>query len=155
MDDQEAEEVVQDVFVALWSKREELDPDQNLQSYIFTIAKNRCLNFIRKKINERKYIDKVSLQEAVLNRDALLDESYDRLNTSELALKINRIKNGIPSKSLEIFKMSRNENMTYDEISDSLGLSKKAVEYHMSKVLACFREKLKEYVGIFVIIFLG
>lgn len=154
LDDEEAKEIAQETFITLWDKRLTLNYELNIQSYIFTIAKNKCLNVLRKKINQRKYADKLSLQEAIVNRDALLDDSFDFLVSKELSVLIDKVIGQLPSKSAKIFKMSRDEDMTYDEIAQELGLSKKSVEYHISRVLSNFRISLKDYIA-FIFFFLG
>ena len=132
-DPEEAREIAQETFVTLWEKRTEIRPDLSVQAFILTIAKHKCLNVLRKKIAEQKYSDSLTARETMANYSALSDETFDTA-LSEL-----------PEKTRIIYKMSRDQEMTYEEIAQEIDLSVKSVEYHMTKALAHMRHKLKDY----------
>lgn len=144
-DNAEAEEVAQETFVTLWEKREEIRNDLSIQAFILTIAKNKCLNLLRKKISEQKYSDYMTAKETMANYSALSDDAFDLMHIQELEHMIQQTLTELPPKTGMIFKMNRDQQMTYEEISKATNLSVKSIEYHMTKALAYFRYKLKDY----------
>ena len=131
-DPEEAREIAQETFVTLWEKRTEIRPDLSVQAFILTIAKHKCLNVLRKK-------------ETMANYSALSDETFDTVQMQELEQLIGQALSELPEKTRIIYKMSRDQEMTYEEIAQEIDLSVKSVEYHMTKALAHMRYKLKDY----------
>jgi len=136
--DAAAEEIVQEVFLRLWKNSDGLDPKLSLRSYIFTIAKNLSFDFLRKAANNRKLQEEIFyltneaqdiLQEALLNTD------YEILKKKAIDL--------LPPKRRKIFEMSRNEGMSYKEISTELGISVSTVKTQMSKALFTLKKYLQ------------
>ena len=140
-DFEEAREVVQEVFIKIWEGREDINPEESLCSYLFKITSNRCINRLRHKKVESKYIEIYKLV-YVENREIspieslLADEQNDKIN---FALK------KIPPKCRKIFDLSRVEGLRYSEIATTLSISVKTVEAQMSKALKILRVELKEY----------
>lgn len=144
-DPEEAREIAQETFVTLWEKRTEIRPDLSVQAFILTIAKHKCLNVLRKKIAEQKYSDNLTARETMANYSALSDETFDTVQMQELEQLIGQALSELPEKTRIIYKMSRDQEMTYEEIAQEIDLSVKSVEYHMTKALAHMRHKLKDY----------
>lgn len=140
-----SKEIVHDVFVKLWEKRNELDLSKSLKSYLFTSVHNRCLNYIR----DNKKFDKSDFSENVFNNYA---ENNDFLIEAEVKAKINSVMQKLPEKCRQIFEMNRFEGKKYHEIAQELDISIKTVEAQMSKALRIFREDLKEYLPIYLIL---
>ena len=126
-------------------KRTEIRPDLSVQAFILTIAKHKCLNVLRKKIAEQKYSDSLTARETMANYSALSDETFDTVQMQELEQLIGQALSELPEKTRIIYKMSRDQEMTYEEIAQEIDLSVKSVEYHMTKALAHMRHKLKDY----------
>ncbi len=144
-DEEEAREIAQETFITLWEKRHEIKADLSIQAFILTIAKNKCLNALRKKIAEQKYSDLMSAREAMASYSALSDDSFDSLQMQELEELITQATIELPEKTYLIYRMSRDQQMSYEEIAKATQLSVKSIEYHMTKALAHFRHKLKDY----------
>ena len=125
--------------------RTEIRPDLSVQAFILTIAKHKCLNVLRKKIAEQKYSDNLTARETMANYSALSDETFDTVQMQELEQLIGQALSELPEKTRIIYKMSRDQEMTYEEIAQEIDLSVKSVEYHMTKALAHMRYKLKDY----------
>ncbi len=145
----DAKEIVQDVFINLWNKRETIDSNKSIISYLFTSVKNRCFNFIR---------DNKKFQSHVLDIDiADYDISYeiDIDSGNELQMKIDEAFNKLPEKCRQIFKLSRFEELKYKEIAERLNISIKTVEAQMSKALRVLRTELKDYIITILIILLS
>lgn len=100
---------------------------------------------LRKKIAEQKYSDNLTARETMANYSALSDETFDTVQMQELEQLIGQALSELPEKTRIIYKMSRDQEMTYEEIAQEIDLSVKSVEYHMTKALAHMRHKLKDY----------
>ncbi|MEM1138138.1 MAG: RNA polymerase sigma-70 factor, partial [Bacteroidota bacterium] len=120
---EEAEEIVQEVFIQLWEKRLQLNPEYSFNSYIFTVAKNKVLNVIRKKVSEKKYLESITTKGVLHDFSTENDIHFKELNEiSKEAI------NALSPKRKMIFQLSREKDMTYEEIAQQLGISKKTVE---------------------------
>ena len=142
-----AEEIVQDVFVNLWQKRDSIEKEKNIKSYLFTSVKNRSLNYIRDNKKFRSYF---------LDVEAELDiPIYDVDYGSEVYIsnKIERAMDKLPEKCREVFELSRHDGLKYKDVAEKLGISVKTVEAQMSKALKILRDELSDLMGIFLIIY--
>lgn len=148
MDIEASKEVAQDVFLTVWQKREELDPSLDLQPYILTITRNRCLSVLRKRLVERNYQNKMLGKEEMANYMALCHQSAEKILTAELESLIVKVMDEFPESTKQVFSMSRSENMTYDQIAEKLDVSVGTVEYRMMKALRLFRQHLKDYLPL-------
>ncbi len=142
-DDIIAEEVVQDIFVKLWEKRESIVIETSVKSYLFRMVKNQCLNIIQHNKIKNQYAEKVK-ETPLLNQT-----TSDFYNAVELSQAIEESINSMPDKRKEIFRLSREEGLKYKEIAEKLKISIKTVEAQMGIALKYLREKLKEYNHIF------
>ena len=142
-DSEKARDLAQDVLCTVWEKRYSIRPDSNLRAWVFTIARNRTLNFLK----EKKLFSDPSLTDILEERTAALeDPSVEHLIDSlELSSLIRKTFDSLPDTARETFHMSRLDGMTNREISAKKGLSVKAVEYHIKISLRHFRNRLKEY----------
>lgn len=145
-----AEEIVQDVFMKIWIKRESLNPEMSFKSYLFTITRNKTIKFLKKAANNRKlreavfygkqkFVNSTDLYVRELELEALKKEAMDKLS---------------PKRRI-IFEMSRNENKSYEEIADELGISISTVRNQMSTSLEILRDfilKNKE-IGLGLLLF--
>ena len=130
-----AEEIVQDVFMKVWIKRESLNPEMSFKSYIFTITRNKSIKFLKKAANNRK------LREEIFYKNQKFINSTD-LYVRELELeflKKEALDKLSPRRRL-IFEMSRNENKSYEDIANELGISISTVRNQMSKSLEILRD---------------
>ena len=135
----DAKEIVQDVFIKLWENREKVTGVSLFNSYLFTIAYNTSIDLVRKRINEKKYVDYInSLQKNYSMDDTINKMNYDALN-KEIGVLIEKL----PLKQREVYKLSRNENLSYKEIAEKLKISVNTVENHISKALQFLRKSLK------------
>lgn len=144
-DPEEAREVAQDTFVAVWEKRHDLREDLSVQAFILTIARNKCLNVLRKKMTEQKYADALERREMMANYSALSDDAFGSVQMQELEQLVEDGLAELPEKTRAIYEMNRDQELTYEEIARNIGMSVKSVEYHISKALAYMRHKLKDY----------
>jgi len=146
-DRMEAEEIVQDFFVRLWQRHQQLIPTDSLKSYLFLSVKNGCLNYLKHKKVEEKYIR----QMAELSNQHLAYDP-DLYIASELQEKVKNAIDLLPEKCREIFIMSRIQGLKNDEIATNLNISKRTVETQISKALKVLRLELKDYVGLMILL---
>ena len=137
----EAEEVVQHIFSALWEKRESLFIN-NLSHYLNTSLRNRILNMIRDRIPQEKYWN--YYKAFIPQHQDMTDQAvaFDDLNDA-VALAVSNL----PEKSREVFKLSRLEGRSNAEIAGLLHVSEKAIEYHLTKSLKELRLHLRDYIS--------
>lgn len=140
-DQEAAEEIVQDVFLNIWSKSENLHIHTTIKSYLFGAVRNASLNFLKHQKVRQAYVDKQMLK---VNQP----EHVDFLELDELKERISAAMDKIPTKCREIFELNRFEGKRYKEIAEELNLSLKTVENQMGKALKILREELGEYLPI-------
>lgn len=140
---EDAEEIVQDVFLKLWEKKNTLLITTSLKSYLFRSTYNSCMNALSHAKIENRY--------AAFIRDYLLRNPYsfnpvmDSLVYKDMNNKITAAIEQLPEACREIFKMSRFDGLKYAEIASKLNISVKTVETQISRALAKLREELKEF----------
>jgi len=138
-----SEDLTQDVFVKLWEKRNFLDKVVNFNSYIYRIAKNHTLD----------YLKKVSRLDVMPNE--ILNEFQFSSNEVELFVTeqeyfsfLNNYMKTLPEKSQKIFALCREQEKSYDEVAVELNISKSTVKHHM---VATMKKMSKEITSRFQI----
>ena len=119
-----AEDLVQDCLIKLWEQKDRLQAG-SIEGYFATMVRNKSIDFLRKK--KPKLIGTDAIQIAA--------EDNSSLELAELQAKIDRAIDSLPERCREVFVLSRFENMSYREIAESLVISPKTVENHISKAL--------------------
>lgn len=137
-----AEEIVQDVFLKIWEKRESLVITVSVKSYLYRAVHNSCLNLVDKKKKEVR-MDEVPLK--IVHQSAAPVED---IQTRELEKAIAGALDQLPEQCRKVFELSRFGNMKYREIAEMLGISIKTVENQMGKALRIMREQLATYLTI-------
>lgn len=146
-----SKEIVHDAFLIIWEKRNSLNFEQNIASYLFTVVRNKCLNTLRDKMHKLKNFDPEITIDLLINQYSLQDESATNIFNKELMELIDKTLTTMPEKIRTVFELNRDENITYKEIAISLGITEKAIEYRMSKALAIFRKALADYLPAILI----
>jgi len=137
---EESENLMQDVFLSLWENRNKVEKDSSIKSYIFTIAYNSAVSFIRKKAKESQFVEYLkSLQE--INIEPVNVE----LEFKELTNKLEEIVKSLPQRQKEVYLMHKVEGLKYSEIAERLNISVNTIENHMSGALKTIRKKLGNY----------
>jgi len=150
-DEKIAEEIVQDTFLKLWEIRETLNDQINIRNFLYTITKNNCLNFLRNQKISLKHQENIKYLEMQFNYEAM-EKLGDYLQFEELRNKIDEAIKNLPSEVIETFKLSRFEELTYNQIADQQGISIKTVEARISKALRFLRTELKDYLPLIYMI---
>jgi len=139
-DTERAYDIAQETLLALWENRHLLDPEKNIRSFVFTIARNKTLNELR----NRKLFDRGTSVEDALDR--LLDNSVEEyIGALELSSLIRKVWESLPSSIGDTFSKSREEGLKNRVIALREGISVKTVEYRIKIALRRFRKILEKY----------
>ena len=145
LSDEDAENIVQDVFLLLWERKDVLDIQISLVSYLFSLVKNKCLDFLRHKVVVEEYKKELSLKLSaleLLNYTLSSEEDIERIVSNAI--------NKLPERCKLIFLKSRVEGKKYKEIADELEISVNTVENQMAIALRKLRIELKEMLPLFL-----
>lgn len=135
---EEAEEIVQDVFVKFWEKCDTIAVDSSIKSYLYRSVHNTCLNYIKHlKVRD-------TYRQHVMEQMVLYEDEQPEQDGAMIQSKIFAAIDALPPQCQKIFKLSRFEGLKYQEIADHLGLSIKTIEVQMGKALKVLRANLKE-----------
>ncbi len=145
-DREEAKDVIHELFLHLWERRDSIELTSGLAAYLYTSVRNKILDLIKhKKVSER-YIE--SFQNYI---DASQYSTDSLLHYKEVSALIDKEIEALPYKMQQVFKLSRIDNYTRKEIATELNLSEETVKSHMHHALKILRIKLG---SLFFIIFL-
>jgi len=136
-DKEVCEEIIQDIFIDIWKNREKIQIKISLNSYLYASTRYKVFNHFRKKNNELR----VELFES-LNKRFQYATPETKLMHQELVIQIEGIVESLPPKCKEVYKMSRDEQLSHKEISDKLNISTKTVENHITKALRVIKASL-------------
>lgn len=142
-DTEEAEDVVQHIFVKLWQQKDQLRPE-NLKSYLYRSVYHECVNRARHSQVKATYMDH-NLRDIERNSQ----ESHDPALGKELEQRIREAIEHLPEQCGNAFKLSRFHHLTYAEIAEVMHISIKTVENHMGKALGLLRARLSDYLVLF------
>lgn len=144
----ESEEIVQEVFLNVWRKREQLNLNAGLSAYLFRSVQNISLNFIehRKMVNSYYAVISKAYENSINDLSAESELHYTELNQ-----RVEKAIAALPVECRRIFQMSRTEGLKYVEIAAQLGISVKTVETQMSRALAKLKTELKDFLTILLI----
>jgi RNA polymerase sigma-70 factor (ECF subfamily) len=130
-----AEELTQELFIRIWTVRENIDPERNFHAYIHSVAKNLAFKHLKERFHETYTDDPVSL-----STDQVCME--EELLARETQLLIDMKVSQMPERRKAVFELSRIEGLSNDQIADKLKISKKTVENHMNTALKEIRQIL-------------
>ena len=137
---EDAEEVTQEVFIALWENREKIELNTSLSSYIYRIARNKIYNIYRKSFYVQAYLEYMNAKGKKL-------ESFteDEILYNELNRFLNVTIDALPPRRKEVFELSRLEGLTYKEIAQRMKISENTVDVQIRKALGFLRNAFKNY----------
>ena len=150
-DVQLSEETVQDFFCRYWDKRETVDIQESLKSYMYRSIRNSCLNHLRhdkiKHNHER--------EAAIVGEGNPEVTVHDQLILAELDQKIMETIESLPEQCRRSFEFSRFEGLKYQEIADKMKISRKAVEANVSRALKVLRLELSDFLMLIIALLLN
>jgi len=134
---QEAEDVVQEIFIHLWKYRKEFELKGNLSSYLYRAVANRILNLARGRGTQDAYVK--SLEGYLRN---CTEDTDHRVRESFVNEIIRKEIQSLPPKMRAVFSLRNYQYLSNKEIAEELGLSEQTVETHMKKALKALRTRL-------------
>lgn len=133
-----SEELVLDAFVKIWTARTILPEINNFEAFIFRVAHNRAIDFLREAQRSRNA--QAAIREAMLQlQSAGADE---RLLKAETEQRITEAVSQLSPQRQEVFRLSREQYLSYDEIAEKMQLSRLTVRNHLSAALRFIRDHL-------------
>jgi len=135
----EAEEIVQDIFVSLWKRREELGAIDTLSPYLAVSVKYRVIKYLDKQNNRQRYANQ---QQTAILAD---DSTQQWLEFEELRSRLAMFVADLPEKCRLVYRLSRESGFPQKRIAEELGISEKTVEAHLGKALKTLRARLSSF----------
>lgn len=136
---QEAEEIVSDIFLAVWERRAQLTSVRNFKVYLYAIARNLSVSHLRKKSDRHRNID-ISEAECII---ATYSNPESGLIESELMYDLDAAVESLPEKCRQAFRLVREHGLKYREAADIMEISEKTLEAHVALAIKRIREKLQ------------
>ncbi|WP_207427771.1 RNA polymerase sigma-70 factor [Pedobacter sp. SYSU D00535] len=132
-----AEDIVQDVFVKLWEKKDEIKITTSLKAYLFQSTINQSLNYLKKYKNSLN-------RETAFGRETGVDinSTEQIMALKEVSRRVDEVVEALPDACRTVFILSRYEQLSYKAIAEKLNISVKTVENHMTKALKYLRKHL-------------
>jgi RNA polymerase sigma factor, sigma-70 family/RNA polymerase sigma-70 factor, Bacteroides expansion family 1 len=134
---EDSEEIVQDVFVRLWTNRENIRQEETLRSLLFIMAKHYLINAYRKKVNSLVFEEYVNCQEAISE-----DNGNQHLEYEEFILLLQRAMNKLPSTQQKVIELSKIKQLSNKEVAEELFLSEQTVKNQLSLGLKALMKEL-------------
>lgn len=142
----EAENAVQEVFVSLWSRREQLDISTDLARYLTVSVKYRVIKCLDKQRTQRLHE-----QNSLASYELLDDSTQQYLDLEELRSWLEENICRLPEQSAMIFRMSKEQGMSHKEISQATGLSEKAVNSHLVRSKKTLLTNLRSFLNAYLL----
>lgn len=141
-----AEDICQDVFMIIWRNRNFLDPNASFQSYLYTIARNRVLNFIRDNA-QKQLLDDIIMAEAIdIGADV-----FENITAKELERNIEQAIEKLTDRQREIFNLSRHKGLSHQEIAQMLHISVSTVNEHITNALKAIQNHLGKIYNVYIV----
>ena len=146
-DRDDARDTIQEVFAALWSKRDRINIESNLSGYLYTAVRNHILNMIERKGLESRYVSAIA--HFADHGQVVTDH---RVRENQLKALIQKEIAALPPRMREVFELSRNQHLNHKQIAALMGTSEQTVKKQMTNALKILRTKLGFGLYILVLI---
>ena len=138
--EQEADELLQQLFITVWEKRQQLAGAQNLEAYLFMMTRNRVLNHLKKRAREQQFISRYSTRAARPAPDpesGFLQKQYEEL--------LQKAIGSLPPQQQRVYRLAEEEELSYEEIAVQLAVSKLTVKKHLELARRQVRAYMRRY----------
>jgi RNA polymerase sigma-70 factor (family 1) len=136
--EEQAKDIVQDVFASLWFKRETNIPTSNLAGYLYTAVRNKIFDLFAHQQVQSKYMDSLN---DYMDTHVSTPADY-RIRENELQHYINKEIEALPKKMREVFELSKKDNLSNREIANQLNTTESNVSQHVNNALRILKAKL-------------
>ncbi|MFT3946776.1 MAG: RNA polymerase sigma-70 factor [Agriterribacter sp.] len=143
---EDVSDIVQEVFVSVWKRRQEIELKGSLFVYLQKSVRNLAIRYIEKNITKRNYLQ--TLGEAFSNAET---DAAQQCELSELQSTLHKAVLSLPSKMHKVYTLSRDENMSYKEIADHLGIAENTVRKQLSNALKSLRASVNRILFILLV----
>lgn len=143
----DAEDIVENLFLRLWNKKQVFESTAHMQAFLYVAVKNACFDWIKVNKNAGQRHDRAAADSSPINEDHL-----DTLIKAEVLAEIYRAVNNLPAQCSKVIRMGYLEGLSNTEIAEQLGLSEQTVKNHKSRGLTILRENLSD--GAFTLLLL-
>lgn len=135
-----AKDLAQDIFINLWLNRKKLDISKNIQNYIFVASRNAAINYLKKELAFSH-----GTIEAIQEDVRTSDTAEDNLFAKEISLLIEMVVSEMPKQRQLIYRLSKEQGLSNEEIASKLGISKRSVENQISMALKEIKRAISFY----------
>lgn len=135
----ESEEIVQEVFLKIWNKRDSINVKLSFNAFLITIAKNQIFNRIKKEASRRQYRQQIEPSELVSN------ETESKVIFADLEQIANNKIDSLPPKRKQIFLLRRDSGLSVKQIADQLGIAESTVENQMNRAIKTLKSNLSNF----------
>lgn len=151
-----AESLVSDIIFNIWERREELNINQSLRAYLMKAVKNACINYLDHCLRQEnlRQILFIKMEKQQCSYSDQGNYPLCSLLEKELEARIEQSLGGLPQLTREIFYMSRNEKLKYEEIAREKNITTDIVKYHIRNALNKLKVDLKDYLPFILPLFL-
>ena len=146
--EEDVTDLVQEIFMKIWDKRKEINEMKSFNGFLFTITLNLIRDYFRKKVKNRKLVDKW-----IEETEPYSDSTVQTIEFGSLEKVVSTLVEQLPQKRQTVFRLSRNEGLSNDEIAEQMNIQKKTVENHLNLALNYLREKLQEHSFLAILFF--
>lgn len=143
-----AEDLTQNVFLKIWERHNDIQPEEGFEAYLFTIARNMVYKETEKRLISERFLDSIKQTDA--DRHVELD-----IDTESLKEYIDELVEQLPPSRKKIYEMSRKQHLSNKEIAIQLSISEKTVETQIYRALHYLRSKLANEIIALALVFLS
>ncbi|MDL2255624.1 RNA polymerase sigma-70 factor [Parabacteroides sp. OttesenSCG-928-K15] len=147
----DAENIVQDIFAHLWERIDLFEAIKNPDTFLFTLIKNRCIDFLRHQVTEatrKEKIQEIAGKEFAFKLYSLQQFDETQVSVTEIQTLLNAAIDKLPERCREVFLLSRKEGLKNREIAEKMNINIKTVEAQMTIALHKLKTELKDFLPI-------
>jgi RNA polymerase sigma-70 factor, ECF subfamily len=142
--EEDAEEIVQEVFIKIWESRGNIDVYASFESFLFTVAYNATMSLLRKRVSETKSREYLKSLQQIDSAEQVIDE----IQFKELNHKVQSLLKQLTPRQKEIYLLSRDEGLTHKEIAQKLNISESTVNNHLVTTLKYLKSHIDSSLAV-------
>jgi RNA polymerase sigma-70 factor (ECF subfamily) len=144
---QQAEEIVQDIFLRVWQKRNKLKDVEDWDKYLFVLSKNFLINVMQKKARHYESTDSEEIED-------LLPRPDEQYANKELGVLLHRAVSQLPEQKRMVFEMIHQQGLSQDEVSKRIGIAPRTVRWNLVSAINEIKDFLQRHSGDILLLIL-